>query len=143
MDNFEQERFNYEVSFIVKNEEDASFLARIFEKNKAEIINAGVLVKMNAAYQIRKQNLVYLGTTLFLCDSECVEKLSDDLRLEDRLLRFMIRRVKNEASRETRTPVVLREKIERKRFIPSKVANKNFEAVLTNEALQEKIDELK
>ncbi len=143
MDNFEQERFNYEVSFIVKNEEDASFLARIFEKNKAEIINAGVLVKMNAAYQIKKQNLVYLGTMLFLCDSECVEKLSGDLRLEDRLLRFMIRRVKNEALRETRTPVVLREKIERKRFIPSKAANKNFEAVLTNEALQEKIDELK
>lgn len=143
MDNFERECFTYEVSFIVKNEEDVSFLARIFEKNKVNIINVGVPVKMNAAYQIKKQNLVYLGATLFSCDSECVEKLSDDLRLEDRLLRFMIRRVKNEALKETRTPIVLREKRERKRFVPSKVANKNFEAVLTNEALQEKIDEFK
>ncbi len=142
MDDSERQVFDYEASFILKDEEDASFLAAIFAKNKTEIINFGTLIKMNAAYQIKKQKLVFFGTTTFSSDPETLEKILGDLRLQPKILRFMVRRIKNKALRETRMPVVSREKRERKKPTLLKPASKNFEAVLTNEALQEKIDEI-
>lgn len=146
MENLDQKSAvcDYEVVFLCEKEESVSILTRILGKYGIKSNGEKPAVKINSSYPIQKQTLLYIGVLFFSCEPEIIQKFSDDLRLTDEISRFMIRRVEKKNNKEkTEVSNEIKDRKERKRKIASpKTSRKNLETVLTNEALQEKIEEI-
>ncbi|MEK7086942.1 MAG: 30S ribosomal protein S6 [Patescibacteria group bacterium] len=133
---------NYEITCILKDEEDSKEVGRILKKNKAVILDERPLVKVQLAYSIQKLNQAYLGYFLFGLDPEFVPALSAELGLEKNIVRHLINKASSRdgrASDKKRRSTFERERVGARAL---KETEKMFEPVLTNEAIQEKIEEI-
>lgn len=143
MEKATEERFIYEISCLKEDENEADFLTRILRENNIEIISEKPFVKINAAYPIKKRSLFFCSSTLFSCEPALIQKLYSNLKQSNQFLRFMIRRVSSGVNEEVKIGVLKDGRGERRRMKPIRPSSKkNTEAVLTNEALQEKIEEI-
>lgn len=127
----------YEITFVLK-EEDASSVKKIFSGQGIEVQAESEIRKIRLAYPIKKNEYGFLGSFRFEAGSENLEKISAALKLEKELLRWMVSRFeeKRAGTRDDRTfqpPAVYRKQEEAKR---------RPEAVLTNEELEKKIEEI-
>ncbi len=135
---------NYEVAFWIKTEVSDPVKA-ILAKNGAEATKERLIQKMRLAFPIKKENFAFLGTIIFSMPAEAIGNLKSELNMEPVILRYFLRKAKK-PSEERRVETGVgsetspngRKSFFRKRSDASKAAGD----LLTNEALEKKIEEI-
>lgn len=128
----------YEITFVAENE-DGALIKGILEKHGAHIVKEVPIQKIRAAYPLKKHAYGFLGIYEFTIAQEKLPELQGALKLERTILRTLIS-IK-ESAKEGKGKRVFTGKPGVSR---SPRPKKTFDAppVLTNEALQEKIEEI-
>ncbi|MEK7635561.1 MAG: 30S ribosomal protein S6 [Patescibacteria group bacterium] len=135
----------YEIGFVAKDEKSGDDINKLLVIHKCEIMESGALDRIKLAYPIKKENVGYFGYFHFLIEPLAIEKIKSELNLNPNILRFIIitppaeRRpvsaIKTEIRRKTFVSKDIEPKVEiRKPSAPS--------MVLTNEALEKKLEEI-
>ena len=127
----------YELSFVTQSE-DAASVKTLLAKHNAKVLNERPISKIQLAYKISKQGYGFMGTVEFLADAESTVALRKDLQLEKDILRGIVIKLKEikvgeagaEGERQAKGPSG-----------PQKLRNM-FGSVLSNEALEKKIEEI-
>ncbi len=86
----EKELKTYEIGFLTKEEDGVQEIANIINGHKATIINDGQIKKIQLSYPIEKQTAAYFGYLLFSLEPQSLAKLSDALKINSKILRFLI-----------------------------------------------------
>lgn len=86
----EKEQKNYEIGFLIKTEEDKNEIIKALEEQKVSIAKNGGLLRIKLAYQIKKESSAYFDYIIFLAYPEAIEKISKNLKLNSKILRFLI-----------------------------------------------------
>lgn len=122
----------YEISYLLKVEEDVGVIVNLLSQLGAEIINEGTVSEIRLAYTIKKETKAYFGYLHFNLDAELITKLRDELHLESKVLRFLIV-----------TPPFVKTQTRRESLIdrPKPAVEQRVE--LSNDALEEKLEEIK
>lgn len=139
MDEIKKE--NYEIAFWVREENDES-IKKLLAKHGAQITREKPIQKMRLAFPIKKENYAFLGTIIFSVPTGAIAGVKTDLNLEAEILRYFLRRAKKVTAEEK--PALGSEAAaskERKPFFRLRSDVKK-EEVLTNEALEKKIEEI-
>jgi len=80
----------YEISFLLKNEEDAALVVKKLSDHGAEIIGEGAVSYIRLTYPIKKEESAYFGYVHFKAAPEAIKSVSDSLKLETKILRFLV-----------------------------------------------------
>lgn len=144
IENKEIRKRKYEIGFIIKTE-DASVISQSLKNREFVVLTENPIEKIQLAYPIEKESYGYFGYSHFEGDPAAVKNLKDDFKLNPEVLRYLIITppfVKKPAWRQTapdRMP-------EEPKFVPSAVKQDRqsppVESILTNEALEKKIEEI-
>jgi|SRR3989344_1295395 len=130
---------DYEITFLL-TEEDLSPIKKIFEKNGIIITDEKALQKIQLSYPIKKQSQCYMGCLKFKAEPGVLPTVLSDLKLEKNVLRHLVHDV---IIKDEERQIDVRMGVEKKKIKrPVKEIQKSYETVLTNEALQEKIEEI-
>ena len=127
----------YELSFVTQSEDAASVKA-LLAKINAQIVNERPISKIQLAYKIAKQGYGFMGTTEFLADAESAVTLRKDIQLEKDILRGIVIKLKEPKISEPGTE----EKTAGKGPTGPQRLRNMFGGVLSNEALEKKIEEI-
>ncbi len=122
----------YEISYLLKAEEDASLVIQALSDLGAEIVNESAVSEIRLSYPINKETKAYFAYLHFNLDPELVVKLRDALQLNTKVLRFLIVTppfVKSQPRREV------------SEFRAKPVEFPHIE--LSNDALEERLEEIK
>ena len=126
----------YEILLIQKTE-DLSKVKQALAKYKAEILVEKPLEKVKLAYPIQKETMFFMGTIEFSLAPEHVASLQADMKLDDNLVRSTVSRATVKVERK---PQQERPSSAPRRFLGR--FKKAVEPILTNEALEKKIEEI-
>jgi len=144
----EKETKNYEIGFLTVNEDDTKEVGRELETHKCEILNAGKFRKVNLAYGIKKQTVAYFTYIQFVMDPSLVESFSSKLKINQKILRFMVINlpaIAMKAQRETERPIeqseglIAKSKVKPSVESPRKASSDDF---IDNELLEKKLEEI-
>jgi len=80
----------YEISFLLKGEEDVALVIKKLSQNGAEIINEGQVSYIRLAYPINKEESAYFGYVHFKVEPAAIKVITDSLKLEPKILRFLV-----------------------------------------------------
>ncbi|MFA5084354.1 MAG: 30S ribosomal protein S6 [Candidatus Paceibacterota bacterium] len=133
-ENQEIEKRKYEIGFVIKTE-DASVISQSLKNRGFAVLNDNPVEKVQLAYPIKKESYAYFGFLHFEGDPAAIKNLKDDLKLNPEVLRYLIITppfIKKPAWRKS-LPVQSQQEI--KPALPT-------ESILTNEALEKKIEEI-
>lgn|SRR3989344_1152274 len=125
---------DYEISFLLRTPEAIGAVDKILTTAKAEVFERGSVKDIRLSYPIKKQELAYFGFYCFRALPEVLQKIREELILENGVLRFLIITPpvkKSEAgffSRPDKKPIAH--------------APLPQPQVLSNEALEEKLEEI-
>ena len=128
---------DYEITFLSKGG-DGTPVKRLLEKHGAVITLVKDFKKINLATPIRKEQMAHLSFFGFKIDRTAISQLFTDLKLEGDVLRFMIQRVARPQEARGRVKPVR----QASREINKESVRSFNEPILTNEAIQEKIEEI-
>jgi len=138
----------YEVAFWTKDENDSS-VKKVISKHGGEITKEKPVQKMRLAYPIKKENFAFFGNVIFSMAPDEVFGFKTDVNLEDGVLRYFFRRAKKNRPEESgsnsregsQTAPTFKEKT--RSFLGFRSEpKKGAEQILTNEALEKKIEEI-
>ncbi|MDP3999082.1 MAG: 30S ribosomal protein S6 [bacterium] len=123
----------YEVAFLAKSLDEEKALAELIKQYQGNVVQRGAFQEVKLAYPIKKQTSAYFGYLRFEFLPENVDKLSETLKLHPGILRHLIV-----------TPSTAKKMVERRPEAPEAVkpAPVSRAAVLTNEALEERLEEI-
>ncbi|MCX7615828.1 MAG: 30S ribosomal protein S6 [Patescibacteria group bacterium] len=134
----EENKKQYEISFLLESEEDLKVIEEKINFFKGEILERGELKRINLAYPIAKRNEALFGFLKFLAEPATIDDLSKELRLEGRILRFLIVIdifPKVSQTKEKKPPEKQKApKVKEKPAVTPKV--------ITNEELEKKLEEI-
>ncbi|PIR44011.1 hypothetical protein COV23_02225 [Candidatus Wolfebacteria bacterium CG10_big_fil_rev_8_21_14_0_10_31_9] len=140
----EKELKNYEIGFLFIEETDEREVGDALKGYKAQILHEGIAKKIKLAYPIKKQTSAYFAFIQFSLDPELVKPLSDQIKLNKKVLRALIFSIPDKQltkNKETRG-----EKAERppreKRKLTEEVVKKNKPEIVDNELLEKKLEEI-
>lgn len=129
----------YDISFIQKSE-DSTVVRTLIEKHGGAILNERSPVKLRLSYPIKKETQGFLGTIECTLPGEALARLSSDAKLDHDILRFIVgvqKEIKESHRRDSE------ERAPKKKKIGAVLKPKGgFSAALSNEALQEKLEEI-
>lgn len=139
----EKEYKKYEISFYVRDEKDAEVVFSCLEKNNALNVEAEPLKKIQLAYPIKKEKIAFMGTIFFDLEPQYVDSIRNDMRLNSKILRFMIIKSRNVIKEEGKKIKNKENKSSAERNVQDK-SNFPYEipGILTNETLEKKIEEI-
>ncbi|MAF79700.1 hypothetical protein CL629_01325 [bacterium] len=137
----------YEITYLVKDEKDASFMRSVLLKHEAVIVREDPIYKVQLEYPIESEKYAFLGIFVFEILQDNISKLSSDLRLDKKVLRYLI--TKPISRREERLigggvsegPPPSLEKDVSPAPVKESPASTSSES-LSNEALEKKIEEI-
>lgn len=134
----EKELRKYEVGFLFLEEKNA-IVKQLLEKHHFSIVKEGEPFKFNLAYPIKKVQSVFFNFIQFLAEPLKIEEFFKDLKKEDSILRFILLNLplKEEAPKKG-----MGLKTFNRPSLSKKEGKKSFEPILTNEALEKKIEEI-
>ncbi len=136
----EKEQKNYEIGFLTRTEGDKNEIIKALEEQKISIAKSGGLSKIKLAYPIQKESSAYFDYLIFSAQPEAIEKISQNLKLNLKILRFLIITpptigIQKSASRFRKTvlpkPIVKKPAVEK---IPLQQ--------VSNEMLEKKLEEI-
>ncbi len=131
----------YDISFIQRSE-NVGVVRQIIEKYGGVILNEHPLVKLRLSYPIKKETQGFLGTIECTLPAESVRTVSSDVKLEHDILRFIVNvqnKIKEAAPRSSEEGGLQQRK--KRTIVPPKPKG-GFNTILSNEALQEKLEEI-
>lgn len=127
----------YEIAFLVKNQDGGSVMENLLRQHGAEVSFKGPLVETRLAFPIKKFSQASFGYMHFIGDASSVEKIVHDAGLNSAILRVLVVTPpvgKMPSGRPART-----EKSAKKSETAAPAA---VGGMLTNEALEEKLEEI-
>lgn len=125
----------YEIAFLAKDSEGEKAIADLINQHKGNIFQKSPLKEVKLAYPINKQTSAYFGYIQFEILPDNIGKVSQSLKLNPSILRHLtvaMPVMKKIPERERR----MAKEIIKPSLIPSS------RSVLTNKALEEKIEEI-
>lgn len=125
---------DYELSYMLSSAESASGVFDILAKYKCAPYFRGPISQVRLAYPIKKQTSAFFGFCYFYAEPELVKKINDDLALNGSVVRFLI--VTPPVKAISRQPKAPEKAPEPKNDQPQQPA------VLSNEALEQKLEEI-
>lgn len=150
----EEEVKNYEIGFLVASEQNKEELEKTLESHQLSIIDPGQVSKTKLAYPIKKESFAYFGFLYFSGASENVERLKNELKMNAKILRYLIisrptLEREESSKRFTESFLMAKKSLADQRTSPEtsapsrpiKKAPARTE-VLTNEALEKKLEEI-
>lgn len=131
-----QDTKEYEISFLIKEEKDVEEILRAIGRLGAEIVFQGPVEKISLLYPIKKETSAYFGYCHFSLIPEKLASLSQELRANQIIIRFLIV-----------SPPFVKVKARSSPKIKSRgpqpiVERKKEPSPLSNEALEKKIEEI-
>ena len=143
----EKQTKNYEIGFLTVNEDDVKEVLRDLESHKAAILKQGRPRKIRLAYPIKKEIVAYFIFIQFSMDSDMVEAFSSKLKLNSKILRFMVINLPAIAMRQEREVEKPQESPEnpatkqkaKPAAEPKKASSDDF---VNNELLEKKLEEI-
>lgn len=127
----------YELAFLIQGEEDLQVILGTLRAQGAELISEGSINKIRLAYPIKKFAEAYFGYLHFSLLPSAVNKLSEALKLDPQVIRFLI--IQSLPKRgEKRAEVIKRAEMTE---VPSQPIAAEA-AELSNEALEKKLEEI-
>ena len=130
---------SYEIGFILKTQNHEGGILQVLKKHKAEITNQKSSSQISLAYPIKKHTSAHFGVVYFRVLPEAVAEIDNELKLDPGILRFLIVQYsepKAEVPREKPAPKP------EKPFIAVIQSPTPTPDVITNEALEEKLEEI-
>ncbi len=134
----------YEISFVVANQEAGDDIKTILNQYGGEVFYSSPVAEIRLAYPIKKTSHAYFGFLHFRSSPEVVEKVTQSLKLKPAVLRtLLVTPPISKGGKPQRSP--------RKEMKDQKigagadlatVAPSKSGGVLTNEALEEKLEEI-
>jgi len=129
----------FEISYLERDEGTGGLRAAI-ERHRGRVIAEKPLEKVRLAYPIKKRSYAFLGSVEFSMEPSSLAEFRAELHLNDEVLRILLHRAARpeasaagESSKSAAAP----------RVQPPRPARPKAEpAVLTNEALERKIEEI-
>lgn len=129
---------NYELTFYVAAE-DAAPVRALVVKHGGAVLSERQLQKVHFGYPIAKQQFAFLGVISFSADPSVIAALQNDLTLSGTAIRFQIGRKVERKERKPMPAEDAKPSADGTRA-PSRI--KPFDATLSNEALEKKIEEI-
>lgn len=126
-----EEAKNYEISFLLLKEEAQAEVEKTLVGAGAETVYKNPLAQARLAYPIRKQTSAYFGFMHFKAMPDRISQIKSELGLKPDVLRFLIV-----------TPPFTLKQPERKRLAPQPVLEVPSAPVLSNEELEQKLEEI-
>ena len=80
----------YEISFLVNASEDKDAISKHLQTVKAEIALESPVSEITLAYPVSKKNSAFFGFIHFKLDAKNLSALNDALRLDKKIMRFLI-----------------------------------------------------
>ena len=131
----------YEVSFLAKSENGASVMIGHLTKFGAEISSEGEISEMELSYPIDNHESAYFGCMQCKIPTDAINGIHDAVNLDKEIMRVLIV-----------TPLPDREKVEKsgtqtssmdkKQVIKASSAKSKQDSVLSNDLLEEKLEEI-
>lgn len=148
IENKEAKTRKYELAFVIKSE-DVSVIAKLLANGGFAVLTENPLEKIQLAYPIKKEDYAYFGCCHFEGEPAAIKNLRADLKLNSEILRYLIITppfIKKPAWRKSESDTAPQEAktippIERQAVSTGKQALP-AESILTNEALEKKIEEI-
>ena len=128
---------SYEIAFLVKNPEEEKAVLDLLGQYKGRVLQKSALKETYLSYPIKKHTTAYLGYIQFELAPLEVEKLSQSLKLNPAILRYLavtLPAIKKVSERTEKKPAE-----DAKSAKPAAVS---AGPILTNEALEEKLEEI-
>ncbi len=141
----EKEQKKYEISFLVKNENGQQEIIKTLESHQALIIDSGNISRISLAYQIKKETGAYFGYLHFSANTDKIKNISDDLVLNQEVLKFLI--ITPPIAKMIRMAGPMGSRIVKKTFQPKEMEKTEIKKLepattLSNEALEKKLEEI-
>ena len=131
----------YELVFLLR-EENNSTARQILEKNGAEIISEKPFQKVRLAYLVKKQQYAFWSGFVLRVLPERVSAINHDFKMNESFLRHALGRVIIKQGETHKEGLDVKQTVEKRRPLFSKEPVRQSETVLTNEALEKKIEEI-
>ncbi len=134
----------YELTFWLKDE-DATAIKSVLQKHGAEVLAERDLTKFRLSYPIKKESNAFMGSIVFLLEPALVPALTSDLNLAPSLRFVITLAVERRAVSDQSAPGMMVGDASRERggfFRRLRTETKTPPDVLTNEALEKKIEEI-
>ncbi len=155
IENKEIKKRKYEISFVLKTE-NISVISQSLTNGGFVILTENPLEKVQLAYPIKKENYAYFGYCHFEGEPAAVKNLRVDLKLNPEVLRYLIvtppfikkpawrRAEPTESPKETKPnlPADRQSLPADRQALPTGRQVMPAEPILTNEALEKKIEEI-
>lgn len=84
------EKKEYELSFLLRNEEGINTLQSVFSRFGYEITSQSEIKRIVLAYPIKKETSALFGYVYFMASPETVHNFMRELRLESMILRVLL-----------------------------------------------------
>lgn len=136
----EKEQKNYEIGFLAKTEEDKNEIIKLLEEQKVLIIKNGGLSKIKLAYPIKKESSAYFDYIIFSAYPEAIEKISKNLKLNPKILRFLI--ITPPTAKIQKLAPRFKKSIASKTIIRKPIVEKIPLQQISNEMLEKKLEEI-
>ena len=120
----------YEIAFLIKNPEEEKAIVDLINQYQGKIFHKAPLREIKLAYPIKKHTSAYFGCIQFELLPADIEKVSQSVKLNSLILRHLtitspvMERISEKRTEYTKQPLIARKQI------------------LTNEALEEKLEEI-
>lgn len=136
----EADKKEYEIGFLLKNEEDFAALVNMLRQHEAEITYEGQLRRLSLAYEIKGESQAVFGYAHFRIDPSLVTALANDLKTSSPLLRSLVITPPFTKGRVPLAPKMMRPSAPA--AVPRMPAPRSSPMPLSNEALEKKIEEI-
>ncbi|MFA6135972.1 MAG: 30S ribosomal protein S6 [Candidatus Paceibacterota bacterium] len=135
----DKDKREYEVSFLVKEEQDVEKIKKIVSSLGLEISYESEAKRIPLAYPIKKEISAVFSYFYFYGNPDLLESLSKELNLEKNCLRFLV--VTNPIKK---TEARMEDASERRPIVKSKIVPQEKEKTetLSNEELEKKLEEI-
>ncbi|OGY63950.1 MAG: hypothetical protein A3I89_00635 [Candidatus Harrisonbacteria bacterium RIFCSPLOWO2_02_FULL_41_11] len=142
MDLIKPDKRDYELSFLVVDKGSETAVGETLNRHGAEVFYQSPVTQIQLAYPVKKNKQAYFGFLQFRSLPEAIEKVAKTLQLDKTVLRFLVITppIRKREERALKSRSGFRQQRERapEAVSPSVSSNR----ALTNEALEEKLEEI-
>lgn len=134
-----EDKKQYEISFLLRQEQNIEILMAALKRVGAEIINEGRISEIKLAYPIKKVKSALFGYLIFEAPLSCLKNLRSALNLDKNVLRFLI--VAPPLAKFTNQPFRKESEVDTK----EKIINREQPGLnnqVSNEELNKKLEEM-
>lgn len=146
MDTQNTEKREYELSFLLRDEQHISAIDSLMKRFGFEVASQSDIRRIMLAYPIKKEQSAFFGFMFFMAEPSKIAEFSHELQLEGDVLRFIvvsepIKPAKRERERDMDV-APQRTEASPEAPIEHKSEEKKGSDVVTNEDLEKKLEEI-